>query len=510
MTSNSHRILAVLAVAVFIATACMVAILPSDESDASADKVYRYQYRPDREVQFDVYVEDADGGSHLAAGLKHVFYSSYDGKSNARTIEVISYDGDTHDFYTRTWRGSMDPLDYYTGNTFSAMYNDTDWRQVGGYNYGLTNGEYHYITIQRTGEVIDHIEIGGSATASDNQGYFAETVVQYYGSGSGLPDDYEHMEEYSTEPSGTIDYTIPAGNPTNGDMIFKGYGLSGSGPAIYQPGQTIPVPVGDTLTLWAVWQEPSADVTFMSNGSVYETVTVPIGQTVPMPDDPVLEGYDFEGWFTNSGCTTPFDESTKLSGDLTLYAKWVRQSYTVNFLDSDGTVLESITVNGGQTVSVPEEPTAPEGYVFVGWYTDNTHTTQFDFGEPIDRDTNVYAYFEEELCFTSEPKALYSLTKIAGVENTYVFQVLEESCSTSVHWDFGDGKTSEDRFVTHYFEDPGTYSVTLTVYNNHGEATDTFDVVIPGDDEGGSDLLLYVAIGLIAVVIVAVIVTRFV
>ena len=248
----------------------------------------------------------------------------------------------------------------------------------------------------------------------------------------------------------------------------------------------------------------------MSNGSVYETVTVPIGQTVPMPDDPVLEGYDFEGWFTNSGCTTPFDESTKVSGDLTLYAKWVRQSYTVNFLDSDGTVLESITVNGGQTVSVPEEPTAPEGYVFVGWYTDNTHTTQFDFGEPIDQDTNVYAYFEEELCFTSEPKALYTVTKIAGVENTYVFQVLEESCSTSVHWDFGDGGTSEDRFVTHYFEDPGTYSVTLTVYNNQGEATDTFDVVIPGDDEGGSDILLYVAVVLIAVVIVAVILTRFV
>ena len=64
--------------------------------------------------------------------------------------------------------------------------------------------------------------------------------------------------------------------------------------------------------------------------------------------------------------------------------------------------------------------------------------------------------------------------------------------------------------MTHYFEDLGTYSVTLTVYNNHGEATDTFDIVIPDDDEDGSDVLLYVAIGLIAVVIVAVIVTRFV
>ena len=231
------------------------------------------------------------------------------------------------------------------------------------------------------------------------------------------------------------------------------------------------------------------------------------------------DGYIFKGYsYTSSGSLVLTKAEVEAGASLdvpagmevTLYAQWEELSYTVNFLRSEGEVIDSVSVKGGQTVPVPEEPTAPDGYFFVGWYTDNTHSTPFDFSKPINQDTNVYAYFQEELYFTSEPQALYTVTKIAGVDNTYVFQVLEESNSTTVHWDFGDGNTSDKRFVSHYFDEPGTYSVTLTVYNSQGEATDTFDVVIPAEDEDGLGLLLYVAVGLIAVVIVVVVVTRFV
>ena len=234
---------------------------------------------------------------------------------------------------------------------------------------------------------------------------------------------------------------------------------------------------------------------------------------------PTRDGYIFKGYsYTSSGSLVLTKEQVDASASLdvpagmevTLYAQWEELSYTVNFLRSEGEVIDSVSVKGGQTVPIPEEPTAPDGYFFVGWYTDNTHSTPFDFSKPINQDTNVYAYFQEELYFTSEPQALYTVTKIAGVDNTYVFQVLEESNSTIVHWDFGDGNTSDKRFVSHYFDEPGTYSVTLTVYNSQGEATDTFDVVIPAEDEDSLGLLLYVAVGLIAIVIVVVVVTRFV
>ena len=170
------------------------------------------------------------------------------------------------------------------------------------------------------------------------------------------------------------------------------------------------------------------------------------------------------------------------------------------------------------SMQIPTTIPKRDGYIFKGYsYTSSGSLVltkaEVEAGASLDvpagMEVTLYAQWEE-LYFTSEPQALYTVTKIAGVDNTYVFQVLEESNSTTVHWDFGDGNTSDKRFVSHYFDEPGTYSVTLTVYNSQGEATDTFDVIIPAEDEDSLGLLLYVAVVLIAVVIVTVIVTRFV
>ena len=257
--------------------------------------------------------------------------------------------------------------------------------------------------------------------------------------GSGTPAKLTDTSDRDSVSTETVDLGKPSLQPTNGDLIFKGWATSKGGSVVYGPDENITVQIGTEVQLYAVWDIPS---------------------------------------------------------------------HTVTFLRSEGDVIDSVSVKNGDTVPVPEEPDAPDGFFFVGWYTDNTHSTAFDFSEPVTADTYVYAYFQEELCFTSEPQALYTVTKISGVQNTYVFQVLEESCSTSVHWDFDDGNTSDERFVSHYFDEPGTYSVSLTVYNNHGEATETFDVVVPAEDDGESDVLLYIAVGLIAIVIAAVVATK--
>lgn len=40
------------------------------------------------------------------------------------------------------------------------------------------------------------------------------------------------------------------------------------------------------------------------------------------PEDPVREGYRFEGWFTDSEGTALFDFNTELTQNTMLYAKW--------------------------------------------------------------------------------------------------------------------------------------------------------------------------------------------
>ena len=53
---------------------------------------------------------------------------------------------------------------------------------------------------------------------------------------------------------------------------------------------------------------------------------VKAGTYAERPDDPVRDGYDFDGWYTDPGCGRPFDFGTQVTGHMTLYAKWVPSS----------------------------------------------------------------------------------------------------------------------------------------------------------------------------------------
>ena len=48
------------------------------------------------------------------------------------------------------------------------------------------------------------------------------------------------------------------------------------------------------------------------------------------------------------------------------------------------------------SVPLPEDPEAPEGYHFVGWYYDEAFTKPYKEGDVITADTNLYAKFEKD------------------------------------------------------------------------------------------------------------------
>ncbi|MGM9551903.1 MAG: S-layer homology domain-containing protein [Clostridia bacterium] len=61
-------------------------------------------------------------------------------------------------------------------------------------------------------------------------------------------------------------------------------------------------------------------------GSAADSVSVNGNALLSKPQDPTREGYTFVGWFTDEKCTQPYDFSRKVTGDLTLYAKWIEGS----------------------------------------------------------------------------------------------------------------------------------------------------------------------------------------
>lgn len=107
--------------------------------------------------------------------------------------------------------------------------------------------------------------------------------------------------------------------------------------------------------------------------------------------EPTKENYTFAGWYNGN---EKFDFTTVPTGDVTLTAKWTANDYYVSFITEHGDAPTSQNVPYNETADDPGKLTA-EGYTFIGWYTDHTCTTEFDFRTPITGDTKVYAKWEK-------------------------------------------------------------------------------------------------------------------
>ena len=64
-------------------------------------------------------------------------------------------------------------------------------------------------------------------------------------------------------------------------------------------------------------------VTFVTNGAVaIDPIKVEDGKRIGTLPSPVREGYKFLGWYTDKECTTKWNNITKVTSDVTLYAGW--------------------------------------------------------------------------------------------------------------------------------------------------------------------------------------------
>lgn len=185
-------------------------------------------------------------------------------------------------------------------------------------------------------------------------------------------------------------------------------------------------------------------VTFDSKGgSPVSSSRVQKGATyMTMPADPTKADATFDGWYKDEDCTIPFDRSEAINSDMTLYAKWRQNTYSVTYVvpsyfnvnltfDAPTTIVSGnnvISVNSGDLaykpsnsavlergivkdlasymafnpelggLTVKEEPrvgyTDPHpGYTYIlyGWYKDAAFTTPYDFTEPVTENITLYA-----------------------------------------------------------------------------------------------------------------------
>ena len=162
----------------------------------------------------------------------------------------------------------------------------------------------------------------------------------------------------------------------------------------------------NVLELVAKWDINQYTVKFVSDHGSFADQTIEHGKLIETDKltIPTVEGYTFDGWYADAAHTTEFDFSTPITGDTTIYAKWTANDYYVSFFTEHGDAPASQNVPYNGTANDPGKLTE-EGYTFIGWYTDDTYSTKFDFTQPIKRNTTVYAKWtanDYEVSFITE------------------------------------------------------------------------------------------------------------
>lgn len=161
--------------------------------------------------------------------------------------------------------------------------------------------------------------------------------------------------------------------------------------------------ISEDTTIYAKWGTLTYAVSFVTNGgSPITTLRVPARsdfKTVLADVVTTKPGYKFSGWYTDEALIEKLEYEKPqnvaiVEADTVLYAYWRPSPYTVIFMDRD-TEFSKQGVYYPNKVIDPGYPEEREGYVFVGWCSDEALTRAFDFDTLVTEDTTVYAKWKE-------------------------------------------------------------------------------------------------------------------
>ncbi len=196
---------------------------------------------------------------------------------------------------------------------------------------------------------------------------------------------------------------------------------------------------------------PTFTVTYNANGG---SGTAPVDSSSPYEinsevtilgqGDLTMEGHNFTGWNTAADGTgksyAAGAKIEKLTENVTLYAQWTKQKFTVTWMDGTTQLEKDENAEYG---TMPEynssEPTkaadADHTYTFLGWNTDPNAATALTQLSPVTTDVTYYAIFSA----TAIPK--YTLTYKANGGSGAPAAVSDNKAGDTVDLDYSNQPT---------------------------------------------------------------------
>ncbi|MBQ7344316.1 MAG: leucine-rich repeat domain-containing protein [Clostridia bacterium] len=245
------------------------------------------------------------------------------------------------------------------------------------------------------------------------------------------------------------------------------------------------MPGGDTGTVEEIYHT----VTFCDDdGSILQTVKVKAGTGVdcssirPQKDGEESFYYEFMGWTNKVALSS-------VRSDLTVYAvyKKVYYQYTVTFLNYDGSVLASVTVDHGKPAEYPydtptREPDGEYAYSFIGWEGGDISKVSCDTFVKATYSATEMVKYCEVVFVDFDGKVLATVQTEYGTVAVYPHDAPKRGADENYTYVFvgfagEDEPILKDTVLTAtYLETPIQKTYTVTYLNYNGEILGTSEV----------------------------------
>lgn len=227
------------------------------------------------------------------------------------------------------------------------------------------------------------------------------------------------------------------------------------------------------ITVYAIWNSHSYTVTYdgqsvVANSTKIVTSPKTTVETLPAP---AASGYQFGGWFTGAnGSGSPFLATTTVSGDITVFANWIRVykvTYNVNTGNGTPPVDPNSYPNGSTVAVLSSSGLSKENYIFAGWNTqEDTLGASYTGGvtfEMASADVVLYAKWRMNV-----PTVATMPNKTCPVNDSVTFSVTATGAELSYKWYLNDSEIASgnsfttSKLTTADVSGPRTYKCVVT------------------------------------------------
>lgn len=198
------------------------------------------------------------------------------------------------------------------------------------------------------------------------------------------------------------------------------------------------------ITIYAHWALDEYTITYHNANGVTNTnaTTYTVETDTFEIFDISKNGYNFDGWYSDSAFETPVSEIAKgTTGNIDLYAKWTPIEYTIEYVLYGGTYAEGVTNPSKYTIEDEITFNAPtlSGYVFDGWYTNAEYNNKVEKLDGNVGNITLYAkwiHISTITFVTNGGSSIASITYPAGTS-------LDLPSATKNYYDFAGWYTDE-------------------------------------------------------------------